>query len=44
MFKVERRQQYDVVDIVPGFLVLALNIFQTCFSISIVDFNQVIIG
>ena len=34
MFKVERRFQYDVVDIVLLFLVLALNIFQTCSSVS----------
>ena len=44
MFKVESRFQYDVVDIVMVFLVLALNIFQPCSSISIVDFDQVITG
>ena len=44
MFKVERRFQFDVVDIVLVFLVLALNIIQTCSSVSIVDFDQVITG
>ena len=44
MLKVERRLQYDVVDVVLVFLVLALNIFQTCSSVSIVDFDQVITG
>ena len=44
MLKVERRLQYDVVDVVLVFLVLALNIFQICSSVSIVDFDQVITG
>ena len=44
MFKVERRFQFDIVDIVLVFLVLALNIFQTCSNVSIVDFDQVITG
>ena len=44
MLKVESRLQYDVVDVVLVFLVLAWNIFQTCSSVSIVDFDQVITG
>ena len=44
MFKVERRFQFDIVDIVLVFLVLALNIFQTCSSVSIADFDRVITG
>ena len=44
MLKVESRLQYDVVDVVLVFLVLTLNIFQTCSSVSIVDFDQVITG
>ena len=42
MFKIECRFQFDVVDIVLVFLVLALSIFQTCSSVSIVEFVQVI--
>ena len=39
-FKVRHRHQYNVVDTVLVFLVLALNIFQNCSSVSIAEFDQ----